>query len=212
METCFDLLPDDMLLLLMRCLKQDSYLICGLSEYINKIQCKYINNIMNGDYEEDTIFTELKFKSHDKYTIEIIHDDCHTKEVKYSDALSQTFSNLVDDNFFRILYTTLRDINKKLARAVYTLKDESSGFFMILKLNDKRYAYLRAFTSNNYDENYFGLYLYKDYKDLMLNLPKEIKLYLLVTNGHKSDIIKIDEILPNVISINNTPRDLFLQY
>ena len=222
METYFDLLPEDMLILVMRCLKQDSYILCNLSEYINKIQCKYINDIMNGCYQEDDIFTETKFENYDKYIIENILDTCSPDfcEVKYSDSFNKAFSNILGDDFKTVYYITLANTTQKLARVMYRLKDGSSVSFMILELNNKIYAYLYAFWSNynpidNPIQNYCHLYLYKDYKDLMLNIPKEVKLYLLDSNRYKGDIIKSEEILPYAVTIytsDDVPMHILFEY
>ena len=180
METCFDLLPEDMLLVLMRYLKQDSYILCSLSEYINKIQCKYINNIMNGDYEEDDIFPIRDVSSSDKSFLsfniilyELIYDD----------------KNITTDDFRCLIYN---NISKVLTRVKYEASDYS--YLEIFKLKNNSYVAMKY----NDDSNLL-IYNYNNYRELMKNLLSEIKLYLLINNNYKSKIIKTDGILPTAI-------------
>lgn len=155
---------------------------------------------MNGYYEEDNIFHMRDVSFQDNYLINM-NIVIHRLIYDGKSINGNTFHSLIFSN-----------ISKVLIRINYRDTDNSSfvdntTFFMIFTLENTNYVTMR------YDgDNDMMIYNYINYIELMKNLPLDIKLYLLVTNNYKSEIIKIDEILSNAVSINDKPRDNIIKY
>lgn len=200
MDTYFDMLPSELILIIMFYLRGESIRISYIGSIYNGLYKSFINNIMKGFYDLETIFTSSNI---DTYQFDLIFNSIKDsrKDREYYYPLKDTKGVIINRE---LLINTLYNISDEevYCNCAYTRSWYIPSFFIVYT-DGSKYYYLEKFQGKikhtRFDTS----------RELFMFLPSEALNFMLMQQGYKVESIK--DILPRVTSINGISRNKWMK-
>ena len=197
MDTYFDMLPSELILIIMTYLRGESIRITYINTIHDGLYKSFINNVMKGFCELETIFSSVNIDTHQ---FDLIFNSIKNNNVHYP-LIDIKGVEIVRESLDQIIYNI---ITKKIyCNCIYSFNYDTN-YLVIIYADESKFYYFKKRGFSCVEHIRFDTP-----RELFIFLSPEVLNFMLMQQGYKVGSIK--SILPRAKVINGVSRNKWMK-
>ena len=197
MDTYFDMLPSELILIIMTYLRGESIRITYINTIHDGLYKNFMNNVIKGFYDLETIFSSVNI---DAYQFNLIFNSIKNNDLHYP-LIDIKGVEIVRESLDQIMYNI---ITKKIyCNGIYSFNYDTNHL-VVIYADESKFYYFKKIGFAGVEHIRFDTS-----RKLFMFLPSDVLNFMLMQQGYKVESIK--NILPKARIINGVSRNKWIK-